>query len=113
MTTTIPSLTEAQNALAQLNTQDALEHLESALRSLSGLASSLREGNGLTGQEQRDLERSLLRFRAELREAGVLADQGLAYCQNWVQQLNPPPSYQPNGLSTTVVESRNKVSLEA
>jgi hypothetical protein len=109
----VPSLTEAQNALAQLATQEALEHLESALRSLSGLASTLQNGEGLKPGEQRLLERSLLRFRSELRDAGVLADQGLAYCQNWVQQLQPPSTYQPNGVYTTTADARHKVSLDA
>ena len=109
----VPSLAEAQNALAQLATQNALEHLESALRSLASLASTLQNGDGLKADEQRLLERSLLRFRSEIRDAGVLADQGLAYCQNWVQQLQPPSSYQPNGIYTTTSDARHKLSLEA
>lgn len=109
----LPSLAEAQNALAQLATQDALEHLESALRSLSGLASTLQNGEPLKAGEQRLLERSLLRFRSELRDAGILAGQGLAYCQNWVQQLQPPATYQPNGVYATSADTHHKVSLDA
>jgi hypothetical protein len=109
----VPSLAEAQNALAQLATQEALEHLESALRSLAGLATTLQNGEGLKEDEQRLLERSLLRFRSELRVAGVLADQGLAFCQNSVQQLHPPPSYQPNGVYTTSAAPQHELSIEA
>lgn len=109
----IPSLAEAQNALAQLATQEALDHLESALRSLAGLATTLQNGDGLKADEQRLLERSLLRFRSELRDAGMLADQGLAYCQNWVQQMQAPSSYQPNGIYTAIADTRHKLSIEA
>jgi hypothetical protein len=109
----VPSLAEAQNALAQLATQDALTHLEAALRSLEGLSASLQSGDRLQPAEQRELERSLLRFRAELRDAGILAESGLAYCQDWVQQLQPPSMYQPNGGFTNTSVDRHELSLDA
>ena len=111
--TAVPSLAEAQYALAQLSTQDALDHLESALRSLEGLSVSLQNGDPIPASEQRLLERSLLRFRAELGDAVILADQGLAYCQNWAQQLQPPPSYQSNGVVASVTDTHHELSLEA
>jgi hypothetical protein len=112
------SLSEAKTALAQLATDDAIGHLESALRSLQSLANSLQTGERLQASEQRLLERSLLRFRAELREAGILADRGLAYCQNWAEQMQPPVSYQSNGVfgNATIVsmsDDRHELSLEA
>ena len=110
---TVPSLAEAQNALAQLATQDALEHLEAALRSLKGLAAALQSGDRLQAAEQRHLERSLLRFRSELRDAGILADRGLAFCQDWARQLQPPAGYQANGVCTTNAMDRHELSLEA
>ena len=109
----VPSLAEAQNALAQLATQDALDHLKAALRSLESLSKSLQNGDRLQTSEQRQLERSLLRFRSELRDAGILAERGLAYCQDWVQQMEPPSGYQANGVFTNNVISRHEVSLEA
>ena len=109
----VPSLAEAQNALAQLATQNALDHLESRASVAGGPGLHVAKWGGLKADEQRLLERSLLRFRSELRDAGVLADQGLAYCQNWVQQLQPPSSYQPNGIYTTTSDARHKLSLEA
>ena len=110
---TVPSLAEAQNALAQLATEDALEHLQAALRSLEGLAAALQNGDRLQAGEQRQLERSLLRFRSELRDAGILADRGLAYCQDWAGQLQPPAGYQANGVFTTNAVERHELSLEA
>lgn len=109
----VPSLLQAQNALAQLATEDALEHLESAIRSLEGLSTSLQNRDRLQPAEQRLMERSLLRFRTELRDARILADQGLAYCQNWAQQMQPPPSYQANGIFVNAIESGHELSLEA
>ena len=109
----LPSLTEAQNALARLATQDALEHLEAALRAMEGLTASLQNGDRMQAVEQRQLERSLLRFRAELRDAGILADRGLAYCQDWTQQLQPPSIYQSNGVFANAKVDRHELSLEA
>jgi len=110
---TAPSLGKAQDALTQLATQDALEHLQAALLSLQGLTASLQNGDRLPAGEQRELERSLLRFRSELRDAGVLADRGLAYCQDWARQLQPPAGYQANGVFTTNAVDRHELSLEA
>jgi hypothetical protein len=112
------SLTEAQGALAQLATDDAVRHLESALLSLQGLGNSLKNGDRLQASEQRLLERSLLRFRAELRDARILADRGLAYCQNWTQQMQPPVTYQSNGVVgdvrfVSMSKDLHQLSLEA
>ncbi len=108
-----PNLTAAKDALAQLAPQEALEHLEAALRSLQALTASLQNGDRLPAPEQRRLERSLLRFRAELRDAGILADQGLAYCQDWAQLLQPPASYRSNGVFANALNDRHELSLEA
>ena len=115
---TVPSLIQAQNALAELATEDALGYLESAIRSLEGLSTSLRKGDRLPAPEQRLIERSLLRFRAELRDAGILAERGLAYCQDWTQQMQPASNYQSNGILASatfdaVTADRHELSLEA
>ena len=109
----VPSLAAATAALTKLASTDALEHLEAALRSLQGLATSLQNSDRLPPGEQRDLEKALLRFRAELRDAGVLADQGLAYCQEWAEGLQPSPVYQSNGAFTTSPVNRHELSIEA
>lgn len=109
----VPNLTQARNALAQLATDDALTHLEAALRSLQGLSASLQNGDRLPPGDQRMLERALLRFRSELRDAGVLTEQGLAYCQDWAELLQPPPVYQSNGAYSNPASERHELSLEA
>lgn len=109
---TVPSLEQAQEALVQLATQDALTHLEAALRSLQGLSGSLKSADPLSMEDKRLLERSLLRFRAELRDAGVLADRGLAYCKDWAEQLQPVPAYQSNGAFANRIPERTKVSID-
>jgi len=109
----LPSLIATQSAFAQLAPQEALEHLEAALRTLQGLTASLHHGDRLAPADQRQLERSLLRFRTELRDAAILADQGLAYCQDWAQQLQPPASYQPNGVRADTTSDRHEFSVEA
>jgi hypothetical protein len=110
---TVPSLAEAKTALTKLATTDALEHLEAALRSLQSLAASLQKADRLPPGEQRELEKALLRFRTELRDAGTLADQGLAYCQEWADLLQPPPAYQSNGAFTSTATNRPELSIEA
>ncbi|MFN0103191.1 MAG: hypothetical protein ACKV2U_14010 [Bryobacteraceae bacterium] len=109
----VPSLTGAKNALSQLATQDALEHLKAALRSLQGLAAILQNGHRLDPDEQRQLERALLRFRTELRDAGILAERGLAYCQDSTKQLDAAPGYQFNGAFVSEAVDRHDLSLEA
>ncbi len=109
----LPILTAAQDSLARLEPREALEHLEAALRSLQCLTATLQNGDRLQAAEQRQLERSLLRFRAELRDAGILADQGLAYCQDWAEQLQPPSSYQANGVFASAGIHQHELSLEA
>jgi hypothetical protein len=109
----VPSLVEAKNALANLATDEALGHLESALLSLRALSVSLQSGERLEAPAQRRLERSLLRLRGELKDAGVLADRGLAYCQDWAQQLEPPAVYGATGASSTTAVSRPELSVEA
>lgn len=110
---TLPDLAGVRSALAQLATQDALVHLESALRSLEGLRDTLQSGSRLAPGEQRELERALLRFRSELRDAGTLADQGLAHCREWADLLLPQPDYQPNGTCSGAPSERHGLSLEA
>jgi hypothetical protein len=112
-TASVPSLAAARSALTTLATADALEHLEAALRSLQGLATSLQNSDRLPPGEQRDLEKALLRFRAELRDAGILADQGLAFCQEWAECIQPPPAYQSNGAFTSAAVNRHELSIEA
>ena len=109
----VPNLTEAKEALSELATQEALFHLEAALRKMEGLADSLRNGDPLPASEQRLLEKSLLRFRAELRDAGILADCGLAYCRDWAQQLQPPAAYEASGASIRSGIVRPELSIEA
>ena len=109
----LPSLTAAHDALIGLAPQEALEHLQAALRSLQGLTATLQNGDRLQAFEKRQLGRSLLRFRAELRDAGILADQGLAYCQDWAEQFQPPASYQANGVFASAANNQHELSLEA
>ncbi len=109
----MPCLTVAHDALIGLAPQEALEHLQAALRSLQSLTATLQNGDRLQAAEQRQLERSLLRFRTELRDAGILADQGLAYCQDWTEQLQPPASYQANGVFASAANNQHELSLEA
>ena len=109
----VPSIRDAQWALAELATQDALTHLEAALRSMQSLSSSLQKGDRLPAAEKRTLERELLRFRSELRDATVLAERGLAYCQDWAQQWQSPTAYQSNGTFATGACERHELSLEA
>jgi hypothetical protein len=109
----IPSIIEARDALAQLATDNALHHLEAALHSLQGLSASLQSGDRMSPEKQRELERSLLRFRAELRDAGVLAEQGLAFCKEWADLLSPPPAYQSNGAFRSSPLEYHELSLEA
>ncbi len=113
LSTAVPSLVEAQNALTKLATQDAITHMEAALRALEGLSTTLQSGDRLSAADQRELERSLLRFRKELSVAGALTERGLAYCQDWVHQLQAPPGYQSNGAFTAPPVDRHEVSLEA
>jgi hypothetical protein len=112
-TSAIPALAEARSALAQLATQDALQHLKAALQDMQGLSVSLKSGERLSPGDQRELERSLLRFRAELRDADVLAEQGIAYCQEWVDLLSPPSAYQANGEFRRSALQHHELSLEA
>src|SRR5258708_35788934 len=90
-------LTVARDSLARLATTDALLHLEAALKSLQGLANDLRLGKSLAPPAKREMEQALLRFRTDLRHAGVLVEQGLAYCKDWTELLQPPASYGPSG----------------
>jgi hypothetical protein len=108
----IPSLAEAKDALARLATEDAIQHLDAALRSLQSLAASLRTADGLPPSEKRQLERSLLRLKSELRDAGALAESGLAYCQDWALLLQPPAAYHANGAVTTESSHHHDFSLE-
>ncbi len=108
-----PSLEEAKHSLVHLQTQDALLHLEAALRSLEGLSKELHENGRPTAPDQRELERSLLRFRKELRDAGLLAEQGLAFCKDWTEILSPPPGYSPDGTVDRAPETKHELSVEA
>ncbi|MBL8236026.1 MAG: hypothetical protein JNM66_01300 [Bryobacterales bacterium] len=108
----VPSLAEAKNALANLATEEALGYLESAVQSLRALSVSLQGGDRMEPAAQRSLERRLLRFRAELRDAGALAESGLAYCQDWAQQLEPPAVYGASGVSAATAVSRPELSVE-
>lgn len=110
----VPSLTDASEALAQLATETALTHLGAALTAMQGLADTLRSGEKLAPAEQRKLERSLLRFRSELRSAGILAESGLAHCREWADLLAPPATYQPNGVYTAAAPHQpHELSVEA
>jgi hypothetical protein len=109
----IPDLHEAREALAQLATHDAVEHLEAAVRSLQALEASLRSSDRLPPEEQRRLERELLRFRHDLRDAGILAEQGLAYCKDWSEALQPTVAYTPGGDLSGASSHRHEFSLEA
>jgi len=108
-----PSLEDAKQSLVHLQTQDALLHLEAALQSLEGLSKELHENGRPPAPGQRELERSLLRFRKELRDAGVLAEQGLAFCKDWADVLAPPPGYAPDGSVDRVPETKHELSVEA
>lgn len=108
-----PSLEEAKQSLVHLQTQDALLHLEAALRSLEGLSKELHENGRPPAPDQREMERSLLRFRKELRDAGLLAEQGLAFCKDWAEVLTPPPSYAPDGSFDRPADTKHEFSVEA
>lgn len=107
------SLKNSRKALTNLATNEALAYLEAALHSLQGLSESLKNGDPLAMEEKRQLERALLRFRMELGDAKVLADRGLAYCQDWAQQLQQPPTYQADGTFLQGSSDRHELSLEA
>jgi hypothetical protein len=109
----IPALSEAKDALAQMATADAIQHLEAALQSLQNLESSLKDAGHLAPSEKRQLERSLLRFKTELRDARTLAERGLAYCQDWALMLQPPAAYHANGAFATESIDRHDFSLDA
>ena len=110
---TVPSLAAVQTALAGLAPQDAMTHLDAAVRSLEGLSTSLQNGGSLAQADKRELERALLRFRTELRGAAVLAERGLAYCQDWAYNLQPPPAYQANGAVAGANCDQHNLSIEA
>ena len=112
-TPAVPDLANAREALAGLATEDAVQHLEAALASLQNLATALHSGHALSVQEKRLVERSLLRLKNELRDAGTLTEQGLAYCQDWALQLQPPPAYLPNGAVCAEVNLRHDFSIDA
>jgi hypothetical protein len=105
-------LEDAKQALVHLQTLDALLHLEAALQSLEGLSKELHEKGRPSAQDQRELERSLLRFRKELRDAGLLAEQGLAFCKDWTEILSPPPGYSPDGSVDRASETKHEISVE-
>lgn len=109
----MPDLAATKDALAQLATEDALSHLNAALLSLQNLSAALQTGDRLPPAEQRRLERVLLRFRADLRDASLLADRGLAYCREWAEFLEPPPAYCANGSVANTANPRHELSLEA
>lgn len=95
------SVNAAGESLAHLAATDALVHLHAALESLQGLSERLKcDSDRPPIEERRCLERDLLRFRTELRHAAVLADQGLAFCKDWAEYLQPPPSYHADGSYT-------------
>lgn len=109
----VPGLTDAKSALAQLATSEAVEHLESALQTLQALYASFQNGGGLSPEKQRSLQQSLLGFQRELREAAVLNEQGLSYCQERGAFLQPPPAYQANGTFFNTGSVRHELSLDA
>lgn len=112
MSTDLPDLGPARGALTQLATDGALEHLHAARENLAALTSSLLAGPPLKPADQRSLERALLRFQSDLKAARALADQGLAFCHDWADQLEPPPTYQPNG-ARAAIRSHSELSLQA
>ena len=94
----LPDLTAVRLALAEFATADAVQQLEAAVASLRQLESSLAAGPPPAPDAQRALQRSLHNFQSELRAAGALATQGLAYCRDWSESLAPPSTYQPHGV---------------
>jgi hypothetical protein len=97
----IPDLEPALHALSQIETAAALAHLESALHVLADLTTHLESGGPLNPEQQRATERELLRFQQQLRAAGQLTRQGLAFCREWTHSLVPPgDSYGAAGQST-------------
>ncbi len=85
-----PDLEPVIGDLSRFETASALQHLESALGALRGLAGELERGGELDPAEQRATERALLAFREQLQVANLLTRQGLAYCRNWSDALVPP-----------------------
>ncbi|MBM3783199.1 MAG: hypothetical protein FJW30_02505 [Acidobacteria bacterium] len=109
----VPSLEQANNSLTELQTQVALLHMDAALQSLERLSKSLQDGERPSAPEQREMERSLLKLRHELREAGYLAEQGLAFCKGWADALAPQATYAADGVSRAGDETRHELSVEA
>lgn len=108
-----PRIESARQSLVCLQTQEALLHLEASLRSLEDLREELQEKGRPSEPDQREIERSLLRFRNELRDAGLLAEQGLAFCKDWAETLTPPASYSPDGTFDRPPEPKHELSVEA
>jgi hypothetical protein len=109
----VREIEQARQSLTQLATQDALLHLESALRSLEGLAHQLHGGLQPTLPEKRQLERELMKARSELRRAACLAEQGLAFCKDWTALLEDPVVYRPDGQCAGVAQDRGGLTLDA
>ena len=108
----LPNLGPARGALTQLATEGALEHLHAARDNLDALTASLLAGPPLTPADRLSLQSALLSFHTDLKAARALADQGLALCLDWADQLEPPPTYQPNG-ARAAIRPRNELSLQA
>jgi soluble cytochrome b562 len=113
MTEPIPSMEQVKNSLAELQTQVALLHMDAALQSLERLSKSLQEGDRPAAAEQREMERSLLKLKTELREAGYLAEQGLAFCKGWAEAIAPPASYCSDGAAQVTEERHHDISIQA
>lgn len=104
----LPDLGPTRGALTQLATEGALEHLHAARENLDALLAA----PPLSPAGRLSLLAALRRFQDDLNAARALADQGLALCQDWADQLEPPPSYQPNG-ACAAIRPRNELSLQA
>jgi hypothetical protein len=109
----VPSLEEAKSSLAELQTQVALLHMDAALHSLERLSKSLEEGECPAAAEQREMERALLKLKQELRDAGFLAEQGLAFCKDWASSLAPPCNYGADGASVAAAPATHDLSVKA
>lgn len=113
VTDAVQGLQEAQCALALLSTQEALGHLDASLRFLQGVAITLQQGERLPAPETIRLKAQLQHFRAELRSAGALTENGLALCRATAEESQPPAAYQANGAFARPPMEPTEVSLEA
>ncbi len=110
----LPDLTGVRSALLGLSTDEAVCRLDSALASLRDVAASLeQQATFLESGTRFVLLQKLRRFRSDLKNAGMLAEQGQALCRDWADEQNTPSSYDGSGAVRGTPAGPHGISLEA